>query len=86
MAQIVVKRTNGEKVTLILGHVDRQKRHVAISIPAFNARIIFSDIGGKTTVIDRQKINDSDPATIHVSQSVYTGMARWAGSILSSQR
>jgi hypothetical protein len=83
----VVTRTNGEEVILVLGFVDRLNRRVAIDIPGYNARIVFSDATGKVTVVERKEINiEAKSATVHVSRSVYNEMAKWAGSILNSKR
>jgi len=62
---------------------------VALDIPQapYNSRFTFSDVTGKVELAEngRQKIDKELPALLHVSQTVYAGMARWAGSILNSK-
>lgn len=88
MAQIVVRRSSGEEVALLLHLVDRQGRRVTIDVPEYNSRFTFSDVTGRVVLIKdgRQTINENQPAVTHVSRSVYAGMARWAGSILNDRR
>ena len=83
---VVVRRSNGEKVKLVCGFVDRPNQQMGIQIPQCNALIIFSDLSGEIKVIDRQAINFGEKAQLHTSQSVYEAMARWAGSILNAKR
>lgn len=88
MASIVVTRSNGEQVALLLNNVDRRKREVVIDIPEYNGRFTFLDITGKVVLADggRRLIDPNQPATTHVSRSVYAAMAKWAGSILNDNR
>ena len=85
---MIVTRSNGELVELRVVSVDRLGRRVIIDIPEYNGRFTFSDVTDRVVLVDngRQSIVKTKPATVHVSQSVYTGMAKWAGSILSDRR
>ena len=85
----VVRESNGEAVTLELWRVDRQRRRVGIDIPAYNARLIFTQVGTKVGIIqdsDRQHLDPSKLATLHVSQTVYRELVKWAASILGAKR
>ena len=85
---MVIWRSNGEAVELKVFSVDRKRRLVVMEIPAYNSRFTFSDSTGKVALTEggRQTINESLPATTHVSRSVYAGLAMWAGSILNDRR
>jgi len=88
LAEVMVTRSNGEQVKLVRWFVDRRKRRAGISIPEYNARFIFTDIGGSVVLIPdgRQIIEEGKEACVNVSRPVYRGMVRWAGSILHAER
>jgi len=87
-AEVIVTRSSGETVELKVNAVDRQKRLVTIIIAEYNAQFIFSDKTGKIALVDngRQKIDENEPATEHVSQTVYAAMVKWAIAILKDRR
>ena len=88
LSLMVIKRRDGRLVELKVVSVDRQKWEVVIDIPEYNSRFTFSDVTGKIALTQngRQKIDENLSATTHISQSVYAGLARWAGSILNDRR
>lgn len=85
---MVVTRSNGQQVVLVLHAVDRLLSLVSIDIPAYNSRFTFSKATGKVALISggRQVIDGSKPAITHVSGSVYAGLMKWTSSILKSKR
>ncbi len=88
MAEITITRSNRQEVTLLLHSVDRESHQVTIDVPIYNGRFTFTNLTGKMSLIStgRQRIDENQPATSHVSRSVYIGMARWAGAILNDRR
>lgn len=89
MAEMMVMRQNGEQVLLRLWRVDRRRQRVGFDLPEYNARLVFTNVGGHIQIIsetDRRPLDSERPAILHVSKSVYRNLARWAGSILNSRR
>ena len=90
----ITRKSNSERVVLYLEAVDRMARRVIIDIPQapYNTRFTFSDVDGqikgRASIVSggRQAIDESKSATTHVSQTVYSGLAKWAGSILNDRR
>ena len=85
------EKTDREEVVIELKAVDRKRRRVKFEIPKYNAFFIFTEIDGSRIFIfnddrDRGSIKPGLEAVIHVSHSVYSEMAGWAGSILHSKR
>lgn len=85
---MIVRRSNGEIVELKVSAVDRRKRLVVIDIVEYKSRFIFSDATGSIALTDdgRKVLDNTKPAITHVSKSVYTAMAGWAGAILNDKR
>lgn len=86
--------TNREAVRLVLQAVDRSRRRVAIEIPQYNARFIFTETESRqwVRIFDRTKdcqmIDWQLPIApvYHVSATVYKTMAEWAFAILQDSR
>lgn len=88
--KVVTRKSNGEKVTLVLGGVQRERLRVLIRIPAYNAQFMFVPAPGFAQLAEelgRSPINPQEKTQLlHVSRTVYHEMAVWAWAILSDPR
>lgn len=92
MARRSVTRSNGDLVELVLDEISNYRDVVVINIPKqpYNASFTFvrKDSGRKPWVelVTREILNIDEESLLHVSMSVYYGMAEWACAILNAKR
>ena len=86
------KKTDRGKVDFFVRAVDRRRLRVVVEIPEYNARLIFTADPERSRKVkiwqakDRQLIDPKvEESTLHVSQEVYSYVARVAASILGQR-
>ncbi len=84
----VISRTNGEIITAAIKKVDREAGKVTIDIPDYNSSFTFVKGANFAQLANngRNPINSQQSALLHLSQTVYREIAKWAWAILIAPR